>query len=237
MIVAKPKPKQSWRPIKKGKHRKDNLYGRLGKHTFVYENSSYIQGLRPRVSLFPHFLLKGSNLEASSQSIQGDQTPPKLFGLALGSKCLFLVGTIVSLYSLSQSNMPSTTSGWLLAWFTYSHGSARTSNKHGPNSGVHSGGELGGSPQVTTAFFNDARAARVEWLEFSIPGGAYHPLQPEPGGGGEKQRHKVITCQSSASDMFRGKRHIFEPQSNVHIDFNLKSYDRVLQPKEMSCIF
>ena len=150
---------------------------------------------------------------------------------------MFLGGTIVSLYSLSQSNMPSTTSGWFLAWFTYSHGSARTSNKHGPNSEVHSGGELGGSPQVTTAFFNDACAARVEWLEYSIPGGAYHPLQSVPGDGGEKQRHKVITCQSSASDMYRSKRHIFKPQLNVQIDFNLKMYSRVLQLKEMSCIF
>ena len=133
--------------------------------------------------------------------------------------------------------MPSTTSGWFLAWFTYSHGSARTSNKHGPNSEVHSGGELGGSPQVTTAFFNDACAARVEWLEYSIPGGAYHPLQSVPGDGGEKQRHKVITCQSSASDMYRSKRHIFKPQLNVQIDFNLKMYSRALQLKEMSCIF
>ena len=37
--------------------------------------------------------------------------------------------------------------------------------------------------------------------------------------------------------MYRGKRHIFEPQLNVQIDFNLKLYGRVLQPKEISYIF
>ena len=49
---------------KEGKHRKDNLYGCLGEHTFVYENNSYIQRLGPGVYLFPHFLLKGFNSQS-----------------------------------------------------------------------------------------------------------------------------------------------------------------------------
>ena len=71
-------------------------------------------------------------------------------------------------------------SGWFLAWFTYSQGSLATLNKQGPSSLVHSGGDFGGSPQVTTAFFK--AAAPTELLEISTPGGAYHPLQPVPGG-------------------------------------------------------
>ena len=72
-------------------------------------------------------------------------------------------------------------SGWFLAWFTYSQGSSLTLNKQGPSSLVHSGGELGGLPQVTTAFFK-AAAALTELFEISTPGGAYHPLQPVPVG-------------------------------------------------------
>ena len=53
-----------------------------------------------------------------------------------------------------------------------------TLNKQGPSSLVHSGGVLGGSPQVTTAFFK--AAALTELFEISTPGGAYHPLQPVP---------------------------------------------------------
>ena len=53
-----------------------------------------------------------------------------------------------------------------------------TLNKQGPSSLVHSGGVLGGSPQVTTAFFK--AAAPTELFEISTPGGAYHPLQPVP---------------------------------------------------------
>ena len=53
-----------------------------------------------------------------------------------------------------------------------------TLNKQGPSSLVHSGGVLGGSPQVTTAFLK--AAAPIELFEISTPGGAYHPLQPVP---------------------------------------------------------
>ena len=70
-------------------------------------------------------------------------------------------------------------SGWFLAWFTYSQGSSKTLNKQGPSLLVHSGGVLGGSPQVTTAFFK--AAAPTELFEISTPGGAYHPLQWVPG--------------------------------------------------------
>jgi len=55
-----------------------------------------------------------------------------------------------------------------------------TLNKQGPRSLVHSGGVLGGSPQVTTAFFKAAALSVL--FEMSAPGGAYHPLQWVPGG-------------------------------------------------------
>ena len=65
-----------------------------------------------------------------------------------------------------------------------------TLNKQGPSSLVHSGGVLGGSPQVTTAFFR--AAAPTELFEISTPGGAYHPLRSVPGSK-EQSRHLTLS--------------------------------------------
>ena len=71
------------------------------------------------------------------------------------------------------------TSGSSLALLTYSQGSSSMLNKHGPASFVHSGGELGGLPHVTTAFFK-AGVPLTKREVSSDPGGAYHPFHCDP---------------------------------------------------------
>ena len=72
-----------------------------------------------------------------------------------------------------------------------------TLNRQGPNSLVHSAGVLGGSPQVTEAFFK--AAALVELFEISTPGGAYHPLQPVPGSKEQSGQLKLIRSMQQKS--------------------------------------
>ena len=69
-----------------------------------------------------------------------------------------------------------------------------TLNKQGPSSLVHSGGVLGGSPQVTTAFFK--AAAPTELFEISTLGGAYHPLHSVPGSK-EQSGHLTLSLYKS----------------------------------------
>ena len=78
-----------------------------------------------------------------------------------------------------------------------------TLNKQGPSSLVHSGGVLGGSPQVTLAFFK--AAALTELFEISTPGGAYHPLQPVPGGKKESGHLTFITMQQKSIEKREGR--------------------------------